>query len=159
MSAHDYSFRTIDGGELPLSSYKGKAVLVVNTASACGLTPQYEALEALYKKYRDKGLVVLGVPANDFGRQEPGAEAEIKQFCTLNYGVDFPLASKEVVVGEGAHPFYRWVANELGEDAAPKWNFHKYLIGKDGAIKGTFGSRTVPDAPEVVTAIEETLAS
>ena len=157
MSAHDYSFRTIDGGELPLSSYKGKAVLVVNTASACGLTPQYEALEALYKKYRDKGLVVLGVPANDFGRQEPGTEAEIKQFCTLNYSVDFPLASKEVVVGEGAHPFYRWVANELGEDAAPKWNFHKYLIGKDGAIKGTFGSRTVPDAPEVVTAIEETL--
>jgi glutathione peroxidase len=158
MNAYDYSFRTIDGGELPLSSFKGKAVLVVNTASACGLTPQYEALEALYKKYRDKGLVVLGVPANDFGRQEPGTEAEIKQFCTLNYSVDFPLTSKEVVVGDGAHPFYRWVANELGEDAAPKWNFHKYLIGKDGAIKGTFGSRTIPDAPEVVAAIEETLA-
>ena len=158
MSAHDYSFKTIDGGDLPLSSFKGKAVLIVNTASACGLTPQYEALEALYRKYRDKGLVVLGVPANDFGRQEPGTEAEIKQFCTLNYNVDFPLASKEVVVGEGAHPFYRWAASERGADAAPKWNFHKYLIGKDGAIKRVFGSRTVPDAPEVVAAIETALA-
>jgi glutathione peroxidase len=158
MSAHDYSFKTIDGGDLPLSAFKGKAVLIVNTASACGLTPQYEALEALYLKYRDKGLVVLGVPANDFGRQEPGTEAEIKQFCTLNYNVDFPLASKEVVVGEGAHPFYRWAASERGAEAAPKWNFHKYLIGKDGAIKAVFGSRTVPDAPEVVAAIETALA-
>ena len=158
MSAHDYSFKTIDGGDLPLSSFKGKAVLIVNTASACGLTPQYEALEALYRKYRDQGLVVLGVPANDFGRQEPGTEAEIKQFCTVKYDVDFPLTSKEVVVGEGAHPFYRWAASERGADAAPKWNFHKYLIGKDGAIKAVFGSRTVPDAPEVVAAIETALA-
>jgi glutathione peroxidase len=159
MSAHDYSFKTIDGDDLPLSSFKGKAVLIVNTASACGLTPQYEALEALYRKYRDSGLVVLGVPANDFGKQEPGTEAQIKQFCTLNYKVDFPLASKEVVVGESAHPFYRWALSERGADAAPKWNFHKYLIGKDGAIKGVFGSRTVPDAPEVVAAIEEALAT
>jgi len=158
MSAHDYSFKTIDGGDLPLSSFKGKAVLIVNTASACGLTPQYEALEALYRKYRDQGLVVLGVPANDFGRQEPGTEAEIKQFCAVRYDVDFPLTSKEVVVGEGAHPFYRWAASERGADAAPKWNFHKYLIGKDGAIKAVFGSRTVPDAPEVVAAIETALA-
>jgi glutathione peroxidase len=158
MSAHDYSFKTIDGGDLPLSSFKGKAVLIVNTASACGLTPQYEALEALYRKYRDQGLVVLGVPANDFGRQEPGTEAEIKQFCTVKYDVDFPLTSKQVVVGEGAHPFYRWAASERGADAAPKWNFHKYLIGKDGAIKAVFGSRTVPDAPEVVAAIETALA-
>ncbi len=158
MSAHDYSFKTIDGGDLPLSSFKGKAVLIVNTASACGLTPQYEALEALYRKYRDQGLVVLGVPANDFGRQEPGTEAEIKHFCAVKYNVDFPLTSKEVVVGEGAHPFYRWAASERGADAAPKWNFHKYLIGKDGAIKAVFGSRTVPDAPEVVAAIETALA-
>ncbi len=158
MSAHDFSFKTIDGGDLPLSAFKGKAVLVVNTASACGLTPQYEALETLYRNYRDKGLVVLGVPANDFGRQEPGTEAEIKQFCTLNYNVDFPLAAKEVIVGEGAHPFYRWAAREKGAEAAPKWNFHKYLIGKDGVIAGVFASRTVPDAPEVVAAIEAALA-
>jgi glutathione peroxidase len=158
MSAHYYSFTSIDGGDLPLASFKGKAVLVVNTASACGLTPQYKALEALYRKYRDQGLVVLGVPANDFGGQEPGTEAQIKQFCTVKFDVDFPLASKESVVGGAAHPFYRWVVGELGEGAAPKWNFHKYLIGKDGAIAGTFGSRTVPDAPEIVAAIETALA-
>lgn len=158
MSAYDYSFKTIDGEALPLSTFKGKAVLVVNTASACGLTPQYEALEALYRKYRSDGLVVLGVPANDFGKQEPGTEAEIKQFCTVKFNVDFPMTSKEVVIGSDAHPFYRWVASELGEAAAPKWNFHKYLIDKEGAIAGTFGSRTVPDAPEVVEAIEKALA-
>ena len=158
MSAHDFSFRTIDGGDLPLSAFKGKAVLIVNTASACGLTPQYEALEALYRKYRDKGLVVLGVPANNFGRQEPGTEAEIKQFCTLKYNVDFPLAAKEAVIGDGAHPFYRWALGERGANSAPKWNFHKYLIGKDGEIAGVFGSRTVPDAPEVIAAIGDALA-
>ncbi len=158
MSAYDYSFKTIDGALLPLSSFEGKALLVVNTASACGLTPQYDGLEALYRTYRDKGLVVLGVPANDFGRQEPGTEAEIKQFCETRFNVDFPLASKEVVIGDGAHPFYRWVASKLGEDAAPKWNFHKYLISKTGEIAGTFGSRTPPQAPEIVAAIEAALA-
>ncbi|VTZ48078.1 Hydroperoxy fatty acid reductase gpx1 [Methylocella tundrae] len=158
MSAYDYSFKTIDGEALPLSTFKGKAVLVVNTASACGLTPQYEALEALYRKYQGAGLVVLGVPANDFGKQEPGTEAEIKQFCTVKFHIDFPMTSKEVVIGPDAHPFYQWVVSELGEAATPKWNFHKYLIDKKGAIAGTFGSRTVPDAPEVVDAIEKALA-
>jgi glutathione peroxidase len=158
MSAYDYSFKTIDGETLPLSTFKGKAVLVVNTASACGLTPQYEALEALYRKYQGEGLVVLGIPANDFGKQEPGTEAEIKQFCTVKFNIDFPMTSKEVVIGPDAHPFYQWVASELGEAAMPKWNFHKYLIDKKGAIAGTFGSRTVPDAPEVVDAIEKALA-
>ncbi len=157
MSAYDFAFRTIDGDDLPFDSFKGKVVLVVNTASACGLTPQYAGLEALYRQYRDQGLVVLGVPANDFGRQEPGTEAEIKEFCTTKFAVDFPMASKETVIGETAHPFYLWVKAELGEDAAPKWNFHKYLIGKDGGIAGTFGSRTVPDAPELVSAIETAL--
>jgi glutathione peroxidase len=158
MSAYDYSFKTIDGSPLPLASFKGKVVLIVNTASACGLTPQYEALEALYRQYRDSGLVVLGVPANDFGNQEPGTEAEIKDFCTMKFDIDFPLAAKETVIGENAHPFYRWVVSELGEDAAPKWNFHKYLIGKSGGVAGVFGSRTVPDAPEVVAAIKAALA-
>ncbi len=159
MNAFDYSFKSIDGAPLPLASFKGKAVLIVNTASACGLTPQYETLEALYRKYRDKGLVVLGVPANDFGKQEPGTEAEIRQFCETRFNVDFPLTAKEIVIGPDAHPFYRGVVAELGEAAAPKWNFHKYLIGKDGEIAGTFGSRTVPNAPEVVAAIETALAA
>jgi len=158
MTAYDFSFRTIDGAPMPLTDYRGKVLLVVNTASYCGLTPQYEGLEALYARYRDQGLVVIGVPANDFGKQEPGTEQEIKAFCTTRFSVDFPLASKEQVIGGEAHPFYKWVVAELGEDAAPKWNFHKYLIGKDGRIAGVFGSRTVPDAPDLVQAVETALA-
>jgi glutathione peroxidase len=144
---------------LPLSQFKGKAVLVVNVASQCGLTPQYAGLEALWKAERDRGLVVLGVPANDFGAQEPGTEAEIKAFCETRFNVDFPMTKKVQVIGADAHPFYRWVAAELGEDAAPKWNFHKYLIGPDGSIAGTFGSRTPPDAPELKAAIDAVLRS
>ena len=158
MSFHDIAATTIDGQPQQLSDYKGKVLLVVNTASYCGLTPQYEGLEALYARYREQGLVVIGVPANDFGKQEPGTEQEIKTFCTTRFSVDFPLASKEQVIGGEAHPFYKWAVAELGEDAAPKWNFHKYLIGKDGRIAGVFGSRTVPDAPELVQAVETALA-
>ncbi|PNG26207.1 glutathione peroxidase [Methylocella silvestris] len=158
MNAYDYSLRTIDGDALPLETFRGKAVLLVNTASACGLTPQYEALEELYRKYQGRGLVVLGVPSNDFGGQEPGTEAEIKQFCALKFNIEFPLAAKEKVAGAAAHPLYRAIAGELGDAAAPKWNFHKYLIGRDGALKASFGSRTVPDAPEIVAAIEAALA-
>jgi len=157
MSAHDFSFRTIDGAPLPLRDFAGKAVLVVNTASACGLTPQYEGLETLWRDYGARGLVVLGVPCNDFGAQEPGTEASIKTFCETRFGVDFPLASKEAVIGAGAHPFYRWVLGELGEGAAPKWNFHKYLIAPDGSLAGTFGSRTAPLDAEVTSAIEAIL--
>lgn len=157
MSAHDFSFRTIDGAPLPLKDYAGKAVLVVNTASACGLTPQYEGLETLWRNYGARGLVVLGVPCNDFGAQEPGTEAAIKKFCETRFAVDFPLASKEAVIGGAAHPFYRWVLGELGEGAAPKWNFHKYLIAPDGSIAGTFGSRTAPLDPEITAAIEAVL--
>src|SRR5580693_1733400 len=109
MSAHDFEFTSIDGKPLKMSAFAGHPVLVVNTASQCGLTPQYKELEALWQKYRDKGLVVLGVPSNDFGRQEPGTAAEIKTFCETNYQVDFPLADKVKVLGDGAHPFYRWV--------------------------------------------------
>ena len=158
MTAYDFSFRTIDGAPMPLADYRGKVLLVVNTASYCGLTPQYEGLEALYRRFRDQGLVVIGVPANDFGKQEPGTAQEIKSFCTTRFAVDFPLASKEQVIGGEAHPFYKWAVAELGEDAAPKWNFHKYLIGKDGSIAGVFGSRTVPDAPDLVQAVEAALA-
>jgi glutathione peroxidase len=156
-TAYDFTFRSIDGGALPLASFKGKALLVVNVASQCGLTPQYSGLEALWKANRDKGLVILGVPANDFGAQEPGSESEIKTFCETRFAVDFPLTAKEHVIGAEAHPLYKWVARELGDAAAPKWNFHKYLFGKDGAIAGTFGSRTTPDAPELAAAIEDAL--
>jgi glutathione peroxidase len=157
-TAYDFSFRSIDGGSLPLSTFKGKALLVVNVASQCGLTPQYAGLEALWSANCDKGLVVLGVPANDFGAQEPGTEQQIKTFCETRFHVDFPMTAKEHVIGADAHPLYRWVASELGEDAAPKWNFHKYLFGRDGEIAGTFGSRTAPDAPELAAAIKDVLA-
>src|SRR5947209_6262412 len=138
-SAYDYEFNTIDGAPLPLTSFKDKVVLVVNTASKCGLTPQYEGLEALYSDYRDKGLVVLGVPCNQFMGQEPGTEAEIKDFCETKFNIDFPMTSKEDVKGETAHPFYKWALDTLGEPADPAWNFHKLLVGKDGQLIRAFG--------------------
>src|SRR5215468_5854564 len=156
-SAHDFAFKTIDGSPLPLSSYKGKAVLVVNVASQCGLTPQYSGLEALWKEKGIKGLVVLGVPCNDFGSQEPGTEGEIKTFCETRYSVDFPMTSKEHVIGNNAHALYKWVTDELGEAATPRWNFHKYLFNKDGSIAGTFGSRTPLDDPALNEAIDVAL--
>jgi glutathione peroxidase len=157
-TAYNFAFKSIDGGPLPLTNFKGKALLVVNVASQCGLTPQYAGLEALWKANRDKGLVILGVPANDFGSQEPGTENEIKTFCETRFAVDFPMTAKEHVIGADAHPLYKWVATELGDAAAPKWNFHKYLFGRDGTIAGTFGSRTAPEAPEIAAAIKDALA-
>ncbi|HEV2672972.1 MAG TPA: glutathione peroxidase [Aliidongia sp.] len=156
MDAFDFAFTSIDGRPMPLDAYRGKVLLVVNVASFCGLTPQYEGLETLSKQYRDQGLVVIGVPANDFGAQEPGTEAEIHSFCTTRFAVDFPMTSKVPVVGPAAHPFYERVVAELGADAAPKWNFHKYLVGRDGKVT-SFGSRTAPDAPELLGAIEAAL--
>jgi glutathione peroxidase len=158
MNAYDFSFKSIDGGPMPLTAYRGKVMLVVNTASYCGLTPQYDGLEALYRLYRDSGLVVIGVPANDFGMQEPGTEDEIKSFCTTKFSVDFPMTAKERVIGSEAHPFYKWAVTELGEDAAPKWNFHKYLVGRDGALAGVFSSRVEPSAADLLAAIEAALA-
>ena len=154
-TAYDFAFTSIDGQPLPLSNFRDKAVLVVNTASQCGLTPQYSGLEALWEDYRDKGLVVLGVPSNDFGAQEPGSEDQIRTFCETRFSVDFPMTSKNVVVGEAAHPFYKWAKAELGEAAEPKWNFHKILIGKDGALVAGFGSRTEPR--DLKSAIETAL--
>ena len=157
MSAHAFRFDAIDGASLPLADFAGKAVLVVNTASACGYTPQYAGLEALWRRYRDRGLVVLGVPSNDFGAQEPGSEAEIRELCTTSYGVDFPMTAKAGVVGAAAHPFYRWIVEQCGEAAAPRWNFHKYLIGPDGALAALWPSDVEPLAPEVTETIEELL--
>lgn len=156
-SAHEFSFRSIDGGDLPLTSFRDKVVLVVNTASKCGLTPQYEGLERLYSDYKDRGLVVLGVPCNQFMGQEPGTEAEIASFCATNFGVDFPMTGKVEVKGEGAHPFYKWAKDQLGEPAEPVWNFHKILVGKNGEAIRAFGPRTDPLDAEVTGAIEEAL--
>lgn len=156
-TAHDFQFTSIEGKPLSLKEYAGKAVLVVNTASACGLTPQYKGLQALWEAERDNGLVVLGVPSNDFGAQEPGSEAQVQEFCEVRYGVTFPLTAKNPVIGAEAHPLYKWIGEETGEAGLPKWNFHKYLIGKDGTVKAVFGSRTEPEAPEVKKAINEAL--
>jgi len=156
-TAHDFAFTSIDGSPLPMKSFAGKAVLVVNTASFCGYTPQYKGLEALWQRYRDRGLVVLGVPSNDFGAQEPGTAGEIKHFCETSYSVDFPLADKQVVSGHDAHPFYRWAAHELGQVSAPRWNFHKYLVAPDGRLVGWFPTQAEPDSPALVKAIEAAL--
>ena len=156
-SAYDFSFKSIDGGPLPFSTFKGKAVLVVNTASECGYTPQYKDPEALWQAYRNRGLVVLGVPSNDFGGQEPGTEAAIKQFCERQYAVDFPLTAKEQVSGAGAHPFYKWLASEAGDAAAPRWNFHKYLIGPNGQLAAWFPHKVSPSAADLKAAVEQAL--
>lgn len=152
--AHDFSFTTIDGEPMPLARFKGGPLLVVNTASFCGFTPQYSDLQALWERYRDRGLTVIGVPSNDFGAQEPGSNDEIKHFCKEQYGVDFPLAGKEKVKGDDAHPFYQWAAEEGGAEAAPKWNFHKYLIGPYGEFAGAFPAQVKPLDQSVTEAIE-----
>lgn len=156
-SAHDFSFTAISGEALPLSAFKGKPVLVVNTASECGFTPQYKELQQLYDRYSDRGLVVLAVPSNDFGGQEPGSNEEIKAFCQTHYGVNFVLAAKEHVKGENAHPFYVWAKQKKGVLATPKWNFHKYLIAPDGTLAEWYASTTSPLADNVTAAIEKML--
>lgn len=156
----DFKMKSIDGKEVDLNTYKGKVVLFVNVASQCGLTPQYEGLEALYDKYGKDGFVILGFPANEFGKQEPGTDAEIKEFCTSNYGVKFPMFSKIVVKGEGIHPLYQYLTKE----ANPKmtgdiaWNFEKFLVDRQGNVVARFLPRTSPDAPDLVKAVEAELA-
>ncbi|HXV00313.1 MAG TPA: glutathione peroxidase [Caulobacteraceae bacterium] len=156
-SAHDFSFTRIDGAPMPLSEFKGKAVLVVNTASKCGLTPQYEGLETLWRENKDHGLVVLGVPCNQFAGQEPGDESEIRTFCTLNYAVDFPMTAKVDVKDAHRHPFYAWAEETLGEAAVPVWNFHKILVGPDGEAVAAFGPRTDPLDPAISEAVAAAL--
>ncbi len=157
MTFYDFDFTAIEGAPMPGDTYKGKAVLVVNTASFCGYTKQYAGLQALYDTYRDKGLVVLGVPSNDFGAQEPGTEGEIKEFCETNFAIDFPMTTKQVVKGKDAHPFYKWAADQVGIIGSPKWNFHKYLIAPDGTLKDWFSTATAPDAKKLVKAVEAVL--
>jgi glutathione peroxidase len=155
--AYRFEFVSIDGENLPFSAWRGRPVLVVNTASFCGYTPQYSDLEALWRRYRDRGLIVLGVPSNDFGAQEPGSASEIKQFCATNYSVDFTLTEKCRVIGGEAHPFYRWIAATLGEGGAPRWNFHKYLIGPDGQLAGTWPTQVAPSDTRITAEIERLL--
>ncbi len=152
------SFKTIDGQPLPLSQFKGKVLLVVNTASKCGFTKQYAGLQKLYTDYKDKGLVILGVPSNDFGGQEPGSNGEIKKFCEVNFNITFPMAQKEVVTGKEAHPFFAKVRAEQGLLAAPHWNFYKYLVSRDGHLVEWYSSKTTPDADKLTKAIEAELA-
>lgn len=157
MGAHDFTLTAIDGKPLDMKTLAGKPVLLVNVASYCGFTPQYTDLQALHETYGPRGLVVLGVPSNDFGAQEPRSEGEIAKFCESMYSVTFPLAAKQKVIGAEAHPLYRWIASEAGEGAAPKWNFHKYLIGKDGSLLGAWPSRVRPSSNEITSAIEAAL--
>lgn len=157
-SAYDYSFQTLMGNKpLPLANYKGQVIMVVNTASHCGFTPQFAGLEALYQKYKDRGFVIIGVPSNDFGGQEPGSSEEIEKFCKLNFDVTFPMTAKEVVSGENAHPFFKWARQELGFGSAPKWNFHKYLIDRKGNAVDYFYSTTKPESEKITSAIEKLL--
>lgn len=157
-TAYDFSFKTLMGDEpLDLKQFTGKVLIIVNTASKCGFTSQYEGLEKLYATYKHRGLVVIGVPSNDFGKQEPGSNQDIAQFCKINYGVTFPVTAKEVVSGEGMHPFYAWAKKILGFGTAPKWNFHKYLIDRQGKLVDYFHSTTSPENHRLIKAIEKAL--
>ena len=143
-TAHDFSFISIDGGDLPLEKYRGKVLLLVNTASMCGFTGQYEGLQSLWTEYKDKGLVVLGVPSDDFGGQELDDAKQVKEFCTLNYGINFPMADIVHVKGPNAHPYYKWIADAHGGLAVPRWNFHKHVIDGNGNLVDWFASTTGP---------------
>ena len=157
-NAYNFSFHTLEGNHpLPLADYRGKVILVVNTASKCGFTPQYAGLEKLYLRYKSRGLVIVGVPSNDFLNQEPGDATQIAHFCKLNYGVTFPMAAKVHVRGDDADPFYKWAYAMLGFGTGPKWNFHKYLIARDGTLVDYFNSTTAPDSQSLVDAVEEQL--
>ena len=156
--AYDFEFVAIDGKPLPLKAFEGRVLLVVNTASFCGFTPQYKGLQALWEAYEARGLTVIGVPSNDFGGQEPKSAGEIKSFCEGAFGVTFPLTEKAVVRGSAAHPFYKWVLSSLGEKAAPGWNFHKYLVARDGRVVASFNSGVEPQSEQLTSALEAELA-
>lgn len=156
-TAYDFSFESLNGKPMPLGEFAGRPLLIVNTASKCGFTPQYKELEAIWQKHKDEGLVVLGVPSNDFANQEPGSSDEIAQFCEINFGVDFPLTEKVHVKGGEAHPLFQWLAKQGGFFSKPRWNFYKYVIGKDGKLVDWFASTTKPNAPKVEAALKKAL--
>ena len=156
-SAHRFSFKTLDGGILSLNNFSGNVVLIVNTASQCGFSSQFEGLQSLWERYRKHGLVVLGIPSNDFGSQEPGSASEIYTYCRDNYGVDFPLTAKTPVKGPDAHPFFLWAQSQLGFLAKPRWNFHKYLLARDGRMDSWYSTMTKPTSDKIIRAIERLL--
>lgn len=155
-SVFDFTFNALDGKPMPLSAYRGQVLLVVNVASKCGFTKQYAGLQKLWETYRAQGLVVLGVPSNDFGEQEPGTAEDIKRTCQL-FAADFPMTAKSVVSGESAHPLYLWAAEQTGVLGQPKWNFHKYLFGRDGQLVDWFSAMTAPQDEKILRAIEAAL--
>jgi glutathione peroxidase len=153
----DFTLNSIDGKPAPLTQYQGKVVLIVNVASRCGYTPQYTGLEKVYEKYKDQGFVILGFPANNFGGQEPGTNEEIKTFCSSKYNVTFPMYSKISVKGADIHPLYQFLTTNPGTAGDVKWNFTKFLVGKDGKVIARFESAVTPESPEVTGAIEKAL--
>ncbi len=153
--AYDFKFKDLDGSILSLSEYKGKIIVVVNVASQCGFTKQYEDMQNIGEKYQSKGIVMLGIPSNDFGNQEPGSSKEIKNFCEAKFGISFPMTEKVSVKGSDAHPFYIWARENHGKSAIPKWNFHKIIVGKDGKIAETFTSITNPSSKKFIKALEK----
>jgi glutathione peroxidase len=159
-SVHDFTLNSIDGQATSLASYKGKVVLLVNVASRCGYTPQYSALQAVYEKYKDRGLVIVGIPANNFGAQEPGTNEEIKTFCKTKYSVSFPMMAKVSVKGDDITPLYQFLTDKKAPTGGEiKWNFTKFLVGPDGKVIGRFEPQVTPDSPELNAAIEKALAS
>ncbi|HKJ18133.1 MAG TPA: glutathione peroxidase [Xanthomonadales bacterium] len=159
MNIYEYTFRSIDDATMPLERWRGQPILLVNTASECGYTPQYEKLQRLYHEYHQSGLVLIGMPSNDFGGQEPGSEAEIKSFCTQKFDVTFPMTSKQTFNGPDAHPMFVAMVEEFTEDVLPRWNFCKYLFGKDGDLVETWPSEVAPDDSEFRRIIEQNLSA
>ena len=152
--AYEFQFKSLDGGFIKLNDYKDKVIVLVNVASRCGFTKQYDDLQNLWTNYKDKGLMVIGVPTNDF-KQEPASNSDIKDFCEQNFNIDFPMSEKINVLGKEAHPFYEWAKNNHGKSAIPKWNFHKIIIGKKGKVVDTFASITNPSSSRFINFIED----
>ena len=153
--AYEFNFKNLNGNQLNLAEYKNKIMVIINVASQCGFTGQYEDMQNIWNKYKDKGVVIIGVPSNDFGGQEPGNNTEIKNFCEAKFGITFPMSEKVIVKGNNAHPFYIWAKKNHGKSAVPKWNFHKIIIGKDGKVFDTFSSMTNPSSKKFVNVLEK----
>ena len=158
-TAYDFKFVNINGGTLNLSAYKNKIIVIINVASQCGFTKQYADMQTIWEKYYNKGVVVVGVPSNDFGKQEPGSNKQIKDFCESKFGISFPMTEKVNVIGDNAHPFYIWAKETYGKDTIPKWNFHKIIINKTGNIQKTFSSFTNPSSKKFTKVIEKLINS
>lgn len=159
MRIHEFVFRSINGATMPLERWSGQPILLVNTASECGFTPQYEKLQTLWEEYRPNGLIVLGVPCNEFGGQEPGEDEDIMKFCTSRYDVTFPMTTRQVILGQGAHPLFIAMREEFTGDILPRWNFFKYLFGRDGNLIQHWPSKVLPDDPGLRHDLERNLSA